>query len=242
MPRWISLGFQDPGSLTIIELSLLHDYIMVIILSVIILISYVIAYVVFNNKFYKFLSEGTFIETIWSIIPAFLLIILVLPSMKVLYFTEDPKYVRWRYRIVGHQWYWNFEVPSFSHLFWDRGDEKEFFINKDEETFSQNFLNIPYLLGRHRELNISSLWTSRFLISSSDVIHSFAVPGLGVKVDALPGRINQVLVTPFKLGLYLGQCSEICGSAHSFIPINIFVCTPWDFANSQLRSLSSISD
>lgn len=105
MPRWLALGFQDRSSIPIGELSSLHDYVIVIMARVLVLISYVMVYLLFRGRFYKHLSEGTFIETVWSMVPAFLLVMLVLPSMKVLYLMEDIKLPSFSFKIIGHQWY-----------------------------------------------------------------------------------------------------------------------------------------
>lgn len=222
------LGFQDAGSISIGELSCLHDHVMTIMLSVIVFISYVIAYLLFNSVYYKFLSEGTFIETVWSIIPAFLLIILVLPSIKVLYIMEDIKSPVLRFKIVAHQWYWSYIVPLFKNF--------SFYLNSNtfssyefDSLIEEESFTIPRLLTCSSDFYLPVNTTSRLLITSTDVIHSFALPTLGLKVDALPGRINQLFTNPSRVGLYFGQCSEICGSNHSFMPISMKVCSLIDY-------------
>lgn len=105
MPRWLSLGFQDSRSPFIRELRFLHDHIIVIIIMIIVLVTYIMILLIVSLSFYKFFSEGTYIETIWSVVPAFLLIVLVVPSIKVLYLMEDVKYPRYSFKVVAHQWY-----------------------------------------------------------------------------------------------------------------------------------------
>jgi len=235
MPTWLALGFQDSSSPRIGELCCLHDHVITIIFRVIVLISYIITYMLVNKNFYKFFSEGTFIETIWSIVPALLLVILVLPSIKVLYLMEDIKTPSVRFKVVGHQWYWSYVVPLFkntsfftsfegniSHLLFDS-------VIEGYETYSAH----PRLLGASRDFFIPVNTTSRLLITSTDVIHSFSLPSVGLKVDALPGRINQLFSNPSRLGAYYGQCSEICGSNHSFIPISVVICGALDFEDAR---------
>jgi len=227
MPRWLVLGFQDRGSPAIVELFCLHDYVMVIILRVIVLITYIVIYLLFGFYYYKFLSEGTFIETIWSLVPAFLLILLLLPSIKVLYIVEDTKFPIFSFKIVAHQWYWTYIVPLFKNF--------SYIINSHENSFYEfdslieSVFNTPRLLRSSSDLFLPLFVSSRLLISSTDVIHSFSLPSLGLKVDALPGRINQLFCSPLLLGSFFGQCSEICGSNHSFMPIRVKVCNLKEF-------------
>lgn len=226
MNTWLALGFQDSSSPSIGELSCLHDHIITIIFIIIFFISYIIIFMIVNLKSYKFLSEGTIIETIWSIIPALLLIILVLPSIKVLYIIEDVKSPSLTFKIIAHQWYWSYVSPFFKNLRFISSENK--ILSYFEYDSIMEEFNI--LIDRPRLLNCSSSLflpintTSRLLITSTDVIHSFALPSLGLKVDALPGRINQLFSNPSRVGVFFGQCSEICGSNHSFIPIILKVC------------------
>lgn len=228
MPRWLSLGFQDRGSVGMRELSCLHDHVITIIFSVIIFITYIIIYILFASSYYKFLSEGTFIETIWSLIPAFLLIILVLPSMKVLYVMEDIKSPVFTFKIIAHQWYWRYVVPLFKNFSFSLNSSNFSFFEFDSIIDEESAL-IPRLLTCSSDFFLPVNSTSRLLITSTDVIHAFALPTLGLKVDAFPGRINQLFTNPSRVGLYYGQCSEICGSNHSFMPISLKVCSLSDY-------------
>lgn len=210
MPRWLSLGFQDPSAILLVEFSNLHDHILVIITIVMILVTYVMLLLFSSSNFYKYFSEGTLIETIWSIIPALLLILLVVPSVVVLYILEDLYFPCVTVKITGHQWYWSYEVPvslSLDSVSYDS-------ILTDE---------IPRLFSCRTNLVLPISVPVRFLVTSRDVIHSFSAPSLGLKIDAVPGRINQIFGVCSRLGYFFGQCSEICGSYHSFMPICIDV-------------------
>lgn len=216
MPRWMSFSFQDSSSFVIRELTTFHDHVMIVISGVIVLITYIMFYLFFSGKFYKNLSEGTFIEIVWSIVPALLLIVLVLPSIKVLYLMEDVKNPSFTFKVIAHQWYWRYVVPLYKNFSYLLGDS--FFRGYEYDSILEEGAK-PRLLGCSRDLFVPAGRVSRLLVSSTDVIHSFAVPSLGLKVDAFPGRINQLFVNPSRLGIFYGQCSEICGSNHSFIPI-----------------------
>lgn len=230
MPRILALGFQDRCSSSMGELFCLHDHVITIMFSVIILISYIMFYILINIGFYKHLSEGTFIETIWSIIPAFLLIILVLPSIKVLYMVEDVKSPLFTFKIVAHQWYWTYITPLYKNFIYSEVSVPHFSFEYDSMLDdSIEFSYFPRLIGCSSDFFLPVNTTSRLLITSTDVIHSFALPSVGLKVDALPGRINQLFCNPSRVGLFYGQCSEICGSNHSFMPIRVKVCSLKDF-------------
>lgn len=222
MPRWLSLGFQDRASFSIGELSCLHDHAMVIMTRVIILISYMIIISCKSQFFYKIWSEGTLVECIWSVVPALLLLVLVVPSIRVLYLVEDTKSPSLSFKVIAHQWYWTYVVPFSQNLFNSLSNItlRGFSYDSMMDVYREG-RESPRLLGASSDLVFPVGLTSRIIISSSDVIHSFAVPSLGLKVDAFPGRINQLFVNPSRLGAFYGQCSEICGSNHSFMPIRV---------------------
>lgn len=249
MPRWISLGFQDASSPVLMEFVILHDHIMVIIVLVIVLVSYILMLLMFSSFFYKYISEGTFIETIWSIIPAFLLIVLVVPSIKVLYLMEDVKIPSLSFKVIGHQWYWSYSSQMDNELLsWisNENEHKLFFrdfmpdwsYEEYDASFDTRF-NVPRLLSCNIELVLPISTSCRLLVRSRDVIHAFSVPSLGLKIDAVPGRVNQIFVNPFRQGIYFGQCSEICGSYHSFMPISVEVFRIDEY-NSYLAEITSL--
>lgn len=165
-------------------------------------------------KFNKFIIEGQEIETIWTVLPAILLIFIALPSLKTLYLIEDTKTPRITIKVSGHQWYWSYEYTSLNIT------ETENFMERSK---------ILRLLKTRELLYLPVNILIRSLITSADVIHSWTVPSLGVKVDALPGRLNQLFLFSKRIGLYTGQCSEICGTNHSFIPILVAISSPKEF-------------
>ena len=170
--------------------------------------------IILGKNFNKFIIEGQEIETIWTILPAFLLIFIALPSLKTLYLMEDTKTPRITIKISGHQWYWSYEYTSLTIT--------------ETDNFIENS-NTLRLLKTREILQLPVNSSIRAIVTSSDVIHSWTVPTIGVKVDALPGRLNQIFLFSKRLGLYTGQCSEICGTNHSFIPILIQISSPKEF-------------
>jgi cytochrome c oxidase subunit 2 len=214
MPRWIAISFQDRSSPTMEQLTFFHDHAMIVLILITILTLYLLSSFAFSRSFHKFIGEGQEIETIWTVLPAVLLIFIALPSLKVLYLIEDTKSPSLTVKVNGHQWFWSYEHSSFSQ------EEVDSFIEDSK---------ISRLLKTRSLLAIPSLTSVRVLISSRDVIHAWAIPSIGVKVDALPGRINQTFISSKRTGLFTGQCSEICGINHSFIPIVIKVTSPSRF-------------
>lgn len=228
MPRRIALTFQDCASLQITHLSNLHDFIISVIIIVIILILYTIIYIITRKFYYKFIREGTLIETIWSIVPALILIILVFPSIKILYLSEDIKKPHTTIKIIGHQWYWTYVTQRPLKL--KITNDKESWVSLRQIKYDSVIdWETPRVLKCTNYLLIPEIINSRLLISATDVIHSFSVPALGLKVDGVPGRINQIFLSPIKKGLFIGICSEICGANHAFIPISLKVVRGKEF-------------
>lgn len=224
MSSWIGLNFQDCRRMRIRELNFLHDHIIIVIIRVIILISFLVVILIQRVFFYKFFSEGTLIETVWSLVPAVLLIVLLLPSIKILYVVEDIKSPSVTIKVIAHQWYWRYVSPFFKNLTVNLPHRKEISCGYEYDSNIEGGRSLR-LLSCSRELYVPLGVTSRLIITSTDVIHSFSLPSLGLKVDALPGRLNQLFSNPWRVGVFFGQCSEICGSNHSFIPISINFCS-----------------
>lgn len=165
--------------------------------------------------------ESTF-EVVWTIVPGLILILLAVPSLKLLYsldfliFEYEPIIT---IKVIGHQWFWSYEYLVFSDVDFLQFD----IINFDSYLISEDELNPNglRLLEVDNPLMVPGNAYIRFIITSVDVLHSWAIPSLGVKVDAVPGRLNQMLTFIKRPGDFYGQCSEICGVNHGFMPIRI---------------------
>lgn len=211
MSLWGQLGFQDAASPLIEELIFFHDHAMTILTLIISLVGYAALSLILNNYTCRSLVEGQEIETIWTIVPAIILIFLALPSLRLLYLLDEIGDCRLTIKTIGHQWYWSYEYSDFLDIEFDA-----YILPTDELNIGDfRLLEVDHRVVLPIDTDI------RTLITSADVIHSWAVPSLGIKADAIPGRLNQVGFFIKYPGIFFGQCSEICGANHSFIPIVI---------------------
>lgn len=211
MTYWGQLGFQDASSPLIEQIIFFHDHAIFAIIIIITIVIYISIILIINNFSCLNITERQKIETIWTIAPAIILIFLALPSLRLLYLLDETNNPLITIKTIGHQWYWRYEYSDFINI--------EF----DSYIIPSNELNLGdfRLLETDHHLILPINTNTRVIVSSTDVIHSWTVPSLGVKVDAIPGRLNQLILYPTKPGLYYGQCSEICGANHSFIPITL---------------------
>lgn len=205
---WSTINFFDYNSYLIMLMIEFNDISIMILLLVLLFIIYILFWFLINKFVNKNILHNQLLEVVWTIIPVLILIFIVIPSLKILYRLEEIVNPILIIKIVGHQWYWRYEYSDFLFIEFD-----SFIINLIEDKIIIRLLDVDNRLILPNNLGI------RALITSLDVIHSWAIPRLGIKVDAIPGRINQCLFILRRLGLYFGQCSEICGLNHSFIPI-----------------------
>nr|QKZ95162.1 cytochrome c oxidase subunit II [Habrobracon hebetor] len=208
MKPWVYLNFQDFNSNLKMMMTEFHDLALMILLMIIIMILYMILTFSLNIFVDKNILHNQVIEIIWTIIPMFILMFMIIPSLKILYMIEEIINPFMTFKILGHQWYWSYEYSDFKNIEFD-----SFMLNNFDNKNIFRLLDVDNRLILPNKINI------RGLVSSTDVIHSWALPSSGIKIDAIPGRINQLFLNFNRLGLYFGQCSEICGLNHSFMPI-----------------------
>nr|WGO57966.1 cytochrome c oxidase subunit II [Perisphaerus sp. 1 ZQW-2023b] len=209
MTTWADMNLQDSASPIMEQLIYFHDYALMIITMILMVISYMI-YILINNKFInRFLVEGQFIEMLWTMAPAIILIFIAIPSLRLLYLMDEINNPMMTLKTIGHQWYWSYEYSDFL--------KTEF----DSYMTTQNDLSNFRLLDVDNRVILPMNTFIRVIISASDVLHSWTIPSLGIKADAIPGRLNQISFIITRPGLFFGQCSEICGMNHSFMPIVI---------------------
>ena len=219
---WGQLGFQDGGTPLADLLISFYDYSILVLCLVISLVSYVIFTFLFNIYRCKNISEVQEVEIIWTVLPSFILFFLAFPSLRLLYLIEESCSPLVTVKAVGHQWYWRYEYQEYNKSL---SYDSYIIPSSDLEAGSLRLLEVDnrLVLPIHQE--------SRVLVTAADVIHSWAVPSLGVKVDAIPGRLNQVRIRYPRSGIYVGQCSELCGSNHRFIPIGVEVVRVSSYVN-----------
>uniref|UniRef100_UPI0030026C17 cytochrome c oxidase subunit II n=1 Tax=Alepes melanoptera TaxID=1218178 RepID=UPI0030026C17 len=203
------LGFQDAASPLMEELLHFHDHALMIVFLISTLVLYIIVAMVTAKFTDKLILDSQEIEIIWTILPAIILILIALPSLRILYLMDEINDPHLTIKAMGHQWYWSYEYTDYQDLGFD-----SYMVPTQDLTPGQFRL----LEADHRMV-IPMNSPVRVLISAEDVLHSWAVPALGVKVDAVPGRLNQTTFIVNRPGVYYGQCSEICGANHSFMPI-----------------------
>lgn len=221
MSTWRTLILQDRASPLIEQLTFFHDHTLIILIIITVLVGYIIIRIFFNKFNYRYLLEGQTIEIIWTLIPAIILIFIALPSLRLLYLLDEINNPIITIKTIGHQWYWSYEYSDFSNIEFDS------YIIPVNEINLYNFR----LLDVDNRIIIPYSSQIRLLVTSSDVIHSWTIPSINIKIDATPGRLNQVRIFTNRTGIFFGQCSEICGANHRFIPIVIERISPNLFIN-----------
>nr|YP_009171528.1 cytochrome c oxidase subunit 2 [Comicus campestris]AJW76383.1 cytochrome c oxidase subunit 2 [Comicus campestris] len=212
MATWSNFNLQNGASPLMEQLIFFHDHTLLILTTITTLVAYIMTSLFFNNYIHRFLLEGQLIEIIWTILPAIILIFIALPSLRLLYLLDENMNPMLTIKTIGHQWYWSYEYSDFPQML-----EFDSYMIPSNDMSTNNFR----LLDVDNRTTLPWYTQIRMLISAADVLHSWTVPSLGVKADATPGRLNQVNFFMNRPGLFYGQCSEICGANHSFMPIVI---------------------
>nr|YP_010046008.1 cytochrome c oxidase subunit II [Nasimyia megacephala]QPG86054.1 cytochrome c oxidase subunit II [Nasimyia megacephala] len=211
MPTWSNLGLQDSASPLMEQLTFFHDHTLLILIMITILVGYLMFMLFFNKYTNRFLLHGQTIELIWTILPAIILLFIAMPSLRLLYLLDEINEPMLTLKTIGHQWYWSYEYSDFMDIEFDS------YMTPSNDLPLEGFRLLD--VDNRTVLPMNS--QIRILITAADVIHSWTVPSLGVKVDGTPGRLNQTSFMINRPGLFFGQCSEICGANHSFMPIVI---------------------
>nr|ANZ78670.1 cytochrome oxidase subunit II [Neosatyrus humilis] len=229
MATWSNLNFQNSASPLMEQIIFFHDHTLIILIIITILVSYLMLSLFFNKYINRLLLESQMIELIWTILPAITLIFIALPSLRLLYLLDELNNPLITLKSIGHQWYWSYEYSDFNNV--------EF----DSYMTQINNMNNFRLLDVDNRIILPMNNQIRILITATDVIHSWTIPSLGVKVDANPGRLNQTSFFINRPGIFFGQCSEICGANHSFMPIVVESVTIKNFIN-WINNYSSLDD
>nr|AXI98638.1 cytochrome c oxidase subunit 2 [Pseudoniphargus morenoi] len=206
MPTWSMLMFQDSASPSMEQLIFFHDFAMIVVSMITVLVGLNLSFISFYKFTDRLLLQSQFTEIVWTMLPVFILLSIALPSLQALYLLDDPFSPNISVKAIGHQWYWSYEYSDFQNIEFDSYMSPDSAIRLLD---TDNSLVLPI----HSQV--------RMIATASDVIHSWAVPSLGIKADAVPGRLNQLMFVINRPGLFFGQCSEICGANHSFMPIKI---------------------
>jgi len=220
-------GFQDPASAVMQGIINLHHDLMFFLTFVAVFVTYMLARTVMTFRKQAWVENvvhGATIEIIWTVVPSLILVAIALPSFSLLYSMDAAVDPAMTLKIIGHQWYWSYEysdvaVTTGAHVAFDA-----YMVPEDDLTAGQ-----LRLLEVDRRVVLPELVPVRLLVTAADVLHSWAMPSLGIKVDAVPGRMNQVTLLADREGTFFGQCSEICGVNHGFMPIALDIVAPERF-------------
>nr|YP_009350470.1 cytochrome c oxidase subunit II [Leucopitermes leucops]AQP27131.1 cytochrome c oxidase subunit 2 [Leucopitermes leucops] len=221
MATWLNLTLQDSASPVMEQLIFFHDHALMIMLMIITAVFYTMISIIQNKQTSRFMLEGQMIETLWTIAPAIILVFIAIPSLRLLYLMDEIHNPTMTLKTVGHQWYWSYEYSDFTKLEFD-----SYMMQQEDQP-----INMFRLLDTDNRVVLPMNSPIRMIVTAADVLHSWTVPSLGVKTDATPGRLNQVSFSINRPGLLYGQCSEICGANHSFMPIVIESVSTNQFIN-----------
>nr|YP_010381659.1 cytochrome c oxidase subunit II [Cylindratus longicephalus]UDL72034.1 cytochrome c oxidase subunit 2 [Cylindratus longicephalus] len=220
MASWMKFNLNNSASPIMEQLVMFHDHTMMIIIMILSITMFMMKSIIKNKFLSRNMLENQTLETLWTIMPTITLIFIALPSIKILYIMEEIINPSITVKAIGHQWYWTYEYSDKKKM-----EIESYMINKSKKKKSFRLLDVT------NHMILPFLTQTRMIISSTDVIHSWSVQSLGIKMDAIPGRLNQSSITTKKPGLFFGQCSEICGMNHSFMPITVESINLKEFMN-----------
>ncbi len=215
VPQPWQMGFQPAASPMMEGVTHMHNLLLAVITVIALLVGALMSYVMVRfrasrNPVPSTTAHHTLLEVVWTMIPVLILVMIAIPSLKLLFSLDKAQNATMTVKAIGHQWYWSYEYP-----------EKQ--ITYDSYMIEDKDLKVGQvrLLSVDNPIIVPVDTTVRILVTSQDVLHSFAVPSLGIKKDAVPGRLNETWLRIGKVGDYYGQCSELCGIKHGFMPIHV---------------------
>jgi cytochrome c oxidase subunit 2 len=223
-PKDWQFGFQKSASKSMSDIVLFHDYMLLpIITAITVFVLFLVIYACVRfratkNKIASQTSHNTTIEIVWTLVPCLILIIMAVPSFKVLYSQDKVPPADVTVKAIGYQWYWGYEYPDENIIF-------DSYMIEDKDLKA----NQPRLLSVDNEVVVPVNKNIKVLITANDVLHAWALPSFGVKRDAVPGRINETWFKADRTGTFYGQCSELCGIKHAFMPITVRVVTEEEY-------------
>ena len=225
-PQPWQMGFQPAASPVMEEIHAFNNLLLWIISGIVVFVLGLLLYVMWRfsekrNPTPSKTTHNTLIEVVWTVVPVIILVIIAIPSFRLLYLTDrDPENeIEMTIKAIGHQWYWSYEFPDHGNFTFDA----YMVADEDLEDGQRRLLTTDNALVLPVDTNI------RILVTASTVIHNFAVPAMGLKMDGVPGRMNETWVRITKEGTYYGQCSELCGTGHAYMPIMIEAVSKDDF-------------
>ena len=222
------LNLREAFSPVMAEMVSFHNALiwLIVIISLFVLALLVIIVVKFNTKANPKASKtthNTLIEIAWTAIPVLILVVMAVPSFKLLYKSDVVPEAHMTVKAIGHQWYWSYEYPDHGNFTYDA------WLVQDKEDMEGEDRPFTRLLTTDTRVVVPVGKVIRVQMTSTDVLHSWAVPSLGVKKDAVPGRLNELWFEANREGIFYGQCSELCGTNHGFMPIEVHAVSEEEF-------------
>ncbi len=219
------MGFQTPATPVMARIVEFNNLLLVIIVAIVCFTTALLLYTLWRfsakrNPQPSRVTHNTVIEVLWTAAPIVILVVIAIPSFKLLYFMDRAQDAEMTIKAIGYQWYWSYEYPDHGNFTFDA-----LMLGDDELGEGQ-----PRLLATDNAVVVPVDTTIRILTTADDVIHAWAVPAFGVKIDATPGRLNEAWFRVESEGVYYGQCSELCGAYHGFMPIAVEVVSKEAFA------------
>jgi len=232
IPRNGQFYFQDPASSAMIGIIDLHHDVMFWVCFIVFFVLQILFFEIFffgisieKSLSIRLAEDRIFftscadLETVWTAIPIMILYSIAAPSISLLYTIEEEKNPQLTTKIIGHQWYWSYEISDFINYYYQNNQQNEISFDSSLEAKDKVKYARLRLFEVDNALFLPTHMNIRFLITSEDVIHSWTVPSFGIKLDAIPGRLNSAILSINRIGVFYGQCSELCGVGHGFMPI-----------------------
>ena len=230
------INFQRPVTPVAHDIVWLDNFLHVIMFVIVAFVTVLLLVVIMRFSREKNPTPATFthnslLEVVWTAVPVLILIIIAIPSLKLLFFQLDVPEPDVTIKATGHQWYWSYEYP-------DEGIEFDAIMLEKAELEEYGYQPDEYLLATDERVVVPVDSVVHVLVTASDVIHAWTIPSFGSKIDAMPGRINETWFKAEEVGVYFGQCSELCGQAHAYMPIVVEVMSKEDYETWVLETAS----
>ena len=238
---------HDPASITMEGILVFNKHLLFLLTVIVLFVAWILFSTVyyfteFNNKFNSKFVHSNVLEIIWTSVPAIILLILSTPSFTLLYAMDEIAEPELSLKILGHQWFWSYEISEFNSCQKDNQSLKYVCYMMVLDGLPKTKQGYFRLLETNKRVILPTNTHLRLLVSAADVLHSWTIPSFGLKVDACPGRLNQLNLFIKRVGVFFGQCSEICGVNHGFMPIVIVSLPTIQFHNYVMAKLELVQN
>lgn len=235
-PETWQTHLSEPASATFEGILLFNKHLLFLLIAIVLLVGWLLFYAILYFSEFKNITSSKFVhsttlEIVWTSIPAIILLFLATPSFTLLYGADEIVNSELTLKIIGHQWFWSYEISDFNSCQKTEQNLKYVCYMLVLEGLPKTQMGYFRLLETNKRVILPTQTHLRLLVTAADVLHSWTVPSFGLKVDACPGRLNQVNLYIKRAGLFFGQCSEICGVNHGFMPIAIVALPTLQFHN-----------